>query len=70
MRGLYIAFFVSDLPPDTFYLDHTEPLDLSGKAVYAAATVIADCLLVRTLPIDLLSPNPCLPDIQSLHHIQ
>ncbi|KAJ7328783.1 hypothetical protein DFH08DRAFT_315747 [Mycena albidolilacea] len=46
MRGLYIAFFVSDLPPDTFYLDHTEPLDLSGKAVYAAATVIADCLLI------------------------
>ncbi|KAK6981769.1 hypothetical protein R3P38DRAFT_3113419 [Favolaschia claudopus] len=46
MRGLYIAFFVEDLPPDTYYLDHTQPLDLIGKAVYAAATVVADSLLI------------------------
>ncbi|KAF7333479.1 hypothetical protein MVEN_02364100 [Mycena venus] len=46
MRGLYVAFFISDLPPDTFYLDHTQPLDLIGKGVYAAATVVADGLLI------------------------
>ncbi|KAJ7931508.1 hypothetical protein B0H13DRAFT_1958523 [Mycena leptocephala] len=47
MRGLYIAFFITDLPPDTFYLDHTQPVDLVQKAVYAAATFFADGLLIH-----------------------
>lgn len=51
MRGLYVAFFISDIPPDKYYLDHTQPLDLAGKAVYAAATVVADGLLVSSLQI-------------------
>jgi hypothetical protein len=51
MRGIYVAFFISDIPPDKYYLDHTQPLDLAGKAVYAAATVVADGLLVSSLQI-------------------
>ncbi|KAF7312276.1 hypothetical protein MIND_00240600 [Mycena indigotica] len=44
MRGLYLAFFVSTKPPDVFYLDHTQPVDLTQKAVYAVATFFADGL--------------------------
>ncbi|KAF7303615.1 hypothetical protein MIND_00590800 [Mycena indigotica] len=46
MRQLYVAFFVSDLPPDVFYLDHTQPTDLIQKSVYAAATALADGILI------------------------
>ncbi|KAK7033095.1 hypothetical protein R3P38DRAFT_2920674 [Favolaschia claudopus] len=45
MRGLYLAFFVSG-DPENFYLDHTQPVDLTQKAVYAVATFFADGLLI------------------------
>ncbi|KAF8206472.1 hypothetical protein K438DRAFT_477195 [Mycena galopus ATCC 62051] len=47
MRGLYLAFFVSDVTPDTFYLDHTQPVDLAQKVVFAAATFFADGLFIH-----------------------
>jgi hypothetical protein len=46
MRGLYLAFFVSSVGPNTFYLDHTQPVDMTQKAVYAVATFFADGLLI------------------------
>ncbi|KAF7340840.1 hypothetical protein MSAN_02113400 [Mycena sanguinolenta] len=46
MRALYVAFFVSDVSPDIYYLDHTQTLDLVEKAFYAAATVVSDGLLI------------------------
>jgi squalene cyclase len=69
MRGLYIAFFITDLPPDTFYLDHTQPVDLVQKAVYAAATFFADGLLVS---ISHLIPalHSSFVDSQSVHNIR
>ncbi|KAF7304366.1 hypothetical protein HMN09_00838600 [Mycena chlorophos] len=46
MRELFVAFFVADVPPDLFYLDHTQPTDLTEKSIYAAVTFAADSLLI------------------------
>ncbi|KAF7316845.1 hypothetical protein HMN09_00417800 [Mycena chlorophos] len=46
-RGLYLAFFVSSVSPNVFFLDHTQPVDLTQKAVYAVATLFADGLLIN-----------------------
>jgi len=50
MRGIWLAFFTTTAPsPIAFYADHTQPVDLTQKTVYAVVNLLGDALFIHRL---------------------